>query len=116
MRALQNLWTAVFLFSALSGSALAGSWTGKASYYNYARGHTASGKHFGTLTAAHKSLPFGTRLKVTNLRNGKTTTVIVADRGPFSGGRLLDVSAVAAETLDFKQHGSAMVRIETLGQ
>jgi rare lipoprotein A len=53
---------------------------------------------------------------VTNLRNGKATVVIVADRGPFTGGRLIDVSVSAAETLAFRQNGTALVKIETIGQ
>jgi rare lipoprotein A len=116
MRAMRNFCSTLLLFSALTGSALAESWTGKASYYNYARGHTASGKHFGAQTAAHKYLSFGTHLKVTNLRNGKATTVIIADRGPFTVGRVIDVSAAAAETLAFKENGTALVKIETVAR
>jgi rare lipoprotein A len=92
----------------------AGSWTGKASYYDY-KGRTASGQKPGTLTAAHRTLPFGTRLKVTNLRNNKSTLVIVSDRGPFIPSRILDVSRAAAETLGFKDKGVGEVRIETIG-
>jgi peptidoglycan lytic transglycosylase len=100
---------------ALCSSASAGSWTGRASYYNYFKGHTASGTHFGAQTAAHKFLPYGTKLKVTNLRNGKATIVIVADRGP-GRGRVIDVSAAAAESLAFKHQGTAFVKVETLSQ
>jgi rare lipoprotein A len=53
---------------------------------------------------------------VTNVRNGKSTEVVVVDRGPFTGGRLIDVSASAAETLGFKQAGVGLVRIEPIGQ
>jgi len=77
----------------------AGSWTGQASYYKYFRASTSSGTHAGARTAAHRFLPFGTHLKVTNIRNGKFTQVVVVDRGPFTRARLIDVSASAAETL-----------------
>jgi rare lipoprotein A len=113
---MRTMCSALLVFCTLCGSAPAGSWTGKASYYNYFRARTASGAYFGSQTAAHKFLPFGTKLRVTNLRNGKATVVIVADRGPYTGGRLIDVSASAAETLAFKQSGTALVRIETVGQ
>ena len=84
--------------------------------YNYHRGHTASGMHAGTRTAAHRFLPFGTHLRVTNLRNRKSTVVVVVDRGPFTRGRVVDVSASTAEALDFKQNGVALVRVETTNQ
>ena len=115
MRAMRNFCSTLRLFLRSYGKRL-GRWTGKASYYNYAEGHTASGKHFGAQSAAHKYLPFGTHLKVTNLRNGKATTVIIADRGPFTVGRVIDVSAAAAETFAFKENGTALVKIETVGR
>ena len=67
---------------ALGATAADAAWTGKASYYG-GRGRTASGGHIGTLTAAHRSLPFGTQLRVTNLRNRRSVVVTVNDRGPF---------------------------------
>jgi rare lipoprotein A len=99
----------------LLGSAAADSWTGKASYYDY-KGRTASGQKPGALTAAHRTLPFGTRLKVTNLRNNKSTLVIVSDRGPFLRSRIVDVSRAAAGALEFVDKGVAQVRIETIEQ
>jgi rare lipoprotein A len=66
------------------------------------------------MTAAHRSLPFGTQLKVTNLRNGKTVKVRVNDRGPFTGGRILDVSRGAARHLGMISSGTAKVKIEVL--
>jgi rare lipoprotein A len=66
------------------------------------------------MTAAHRSLPFGTRLKVTNIRNGKTVHVRVNDRGPFTGGRILDVSRGAARQLGMISSGTAKVKIEVL--
>ncbi|MBK9082190.1 MAG: septal ring lytic transglycosylase RlpA family protein [Rhizobiales bacterium] len=85
-------------------------WTGKASYYNL-KGRTASGGHVGHLTAAHRTLPFGTRLKVTNLANRKTVVVTVNDRGPFIRGRIIDVSAGAAGALGFRSAGVARVHV-----
>jgi rare lipoprotein A len=98
----------------LVGPATAGSWTGKASYYDY-KGRTASGQKPGALTAAHRTLPFGTRLKVTNLKNNSSTMVIVSDRGPFVRSRIVDISRAAAGTLGFVDNGVAEVRIETMG-
>lgn len=66
------------------------------------------------LTAAHKSLPFGTFIMVTNLNNGKTVTVRINDRGPFVKGRILDLSYAAAKVLDMVDSGVAPVRIEIL--
>jgi len=93
--------------------AQAQSWTGKASYYS-GKGRTASGGHVGYLTAAHRSLPFGTRVKVTNLNNGHSATVMINDRGPFVGGRIIDVSAGAAGVLGMRCAGVARVRVQTL--
>jgi rare lipoprotein A len=98
---------------ALIGAAAAESWTGKASYYDY-KGRTASGQKPGALTAAHRTLPFGTHLRVTNLRNRKSTLVIVSDRGPFIRSRIVDVSRTAAIALGFHDKGVAEVRIETI--
>jgi rare lipoprotein A len=79
-------------------------WIGRASYYRYA-------KHDG-LTAAHRSLPFGTRLLVTNLDNGRSVTVVVVDRGPFIRNRILDVSTTAADALGFRRAGIARVKLD----
>jgi rare lipoprotein A len=77
---------------------------------------SASGETFNKfdLTAAHPSLPFGTNLKVTNVNNGKSVVVRVNDRGPFHGGRVLDVSKAAATALDFLASGVAPVRLEVV--
>lgn len=98
--------------SLVAGPTLAAS-RGKASYYDY-RGTTASGKHARTATAAHRTLPFGTRVKVTNVHNGKSTQVIIEDRGPYAHGRLIDVSPPAAETLGFKKEGVTDVALEVV--
>jgi len=99
--------------SLLPVAAGAAGWTGKASYY---RGNkTASGSRFhtGSMGAAHRTLPFGTPIKVTNLENGRTARLIVNDRGPFVRGRILDVTTHAAEVLAFRNKGVARVRVET---
>lgn len=91
---------------------------GDASYYgNELAGRpTASGESFNpeTLTAAHRTLPFGTRLRVTNTSNGKSVTVRVNDRGPFSGKRVLDLSHSAARQIGMLQRGTARVRMQVL--
>jgi len=91
---------------------------GKASYY--ARMHhgqrTANGETHdqNALVAAHRSLPFGTRVRVTNERNGKQVVVRINDRGPFRRGRIIDLSHAAAAQLDMLESGVARVRIETV--
>lgn len=74
---------------------------------------TASGAPFDMngLTAAHRTLPLGTRIEVENLGNGRKVTVTVNDRGPYVRGRVLDLSRAAAQRLDFKDDGTAPVRI-----
>lgn len=83
---------------------------GRASWYALAS-RTASGERMNpaAMTAAHRSLPFGTRLKVTNRNNGRSVVVRVNDRGPFAGGRVLDLSRGAARTLGFVASGHAAV-------
>jgi rare lipoprotein A len=75
---------------------------------------TANGERFNMhdMTAAHRALKMGTVLRVTNLENGRTTTVRVNDRGPYVNDRIIDLSAAAAHDLDMKQNGLARVRIE----
>ena len=77
---------------------------------------TASGERFNThdLTCAHKTLPFGTRVKVTNLDNGQELILTVNDRGPFIRGRIIDLSHKAAQELDVLKTGVAKVKIETV--
>jgi rare lipoprotein A len=78
---------------------------------------TASGELFdaAAMTMAHPTLPFGTRVKVTNLRNGRSVVVRVNDRGPFVGSRIADLSQAAASALGMMRRGLARVRIEVLG-
>ncbi len=100
---------------AIDGAAHAQSWTGKASFYSHGS-RTASGARFnpGAMTAAHRTLPFGSRLRVTNLANQRSVLVTVNDRGPFIGGRILDLSAGAATVIGMRQSGVAVVHIERL--
>jgi rare lipoprotein A len=93
---------------------------GRASWYGTRTGlHgelTASGERFDAMnfTAAHRSHPFGTRLRVTNLSNGLSVVVRVNDRGPRLRGRVIDVSRAAAASLGFQRRGIARVRVERL--
>jgi rare lipoprotein A len=86
---------------------------GIASFYKF-NSRTASGEQFNPseLTAAHRTLPFGTRLRVTNLGTGQSVTVRINDRGPFIPGRVIDVSHSAAETLGMTESGIAKVKLE----
>ncbi|SFF10957.1 rare lipoprotein A [Chitinophaga sp. CF118] len=88
---------------------------GKASYYaDKFEGHrTASGAtfHQNGLTAAHRTLPFGTKVKVTNIANGRSVKVRITDRGPFSEGRVIDLSKKAARRIGMVSMGVAVVEI-----
>jgi rare lipoprotein A len=97
----------------VSAPAAAESWTGKASYYGL-KGRTASGRRVGGFTAAHRSLPFGAKARVTNLKNNRSVVVTINDRGPFIGGRIIDVSTGAADALGFRSAGVAHVKVEAL--
>lgn len=92
--------------------------SGMASFYNdkFEGKTTASGEIFSQskLTAAHKTLPFQTKVKVTNLANKKSVIVTINDRGPFVEGRILDLSKKAAKQLDFIENGIAKVKLEVL--
>jgi rare lipoprotein A len=81
----------------------------------YSGGRTANGERAlpHRLTAAHRSLPFGTKVKVTNRRNGKTVVVRINDRGPFIRGRIIDLTPAAAHALGFS--GLAPVTVSTPG-
>ncbi|WP_201194669.1 septal ring lytic transglycosylase RlpA family protein [Pseudomonas fluorescens] len=92
--------------------------TGIASYYGarHQGKRTASGERFdkNSLTAAHRQLPFGTRVKVTNLKNNQSCVVRINDRGPHTRGRLIDLSHEAAEQLGMIRSGTARVRVQAL--
>jgi rare lipoprotein A len=94
--------------------------TGEASWYGH-RFHgklTSSGEVYNqyAFTAAHPTLPEGSRVKVTNLDNGKSVTVRVTDRGPFADGRIIDVSHRAAKSLGMVEDGTAKVRVKVLSR
>jgi rare lipoprotein A len=79
---------------------------GLASYFQYSR--------YSGLTAAHRSLPVGTQVRVVNLANGRSAIVKIVGRGPFIRGRVIDVSVEAAMALGFRQSGLAHVRIDRI--
>lgn len=99
------------LQASLSGVA---SWYGPGFHGN----RSASGERFNqnAMTAAHRSLPFGTKVRVTNKRNGRSVIVRINDRGPFTGGRIIDLSAAAARVLGVFNTGTAPVQLEVIGK
>jgi rare lipoprotein A len=99
---LKNIIIVVLTFLGSCAAAQAQSWMGKASYY-HGRGH---------MTCAHRSLPFGTHVRVTNLSNNRSAVLVVNDRGPFIKGRIIDVSVGAADALGFRHAGLAQVTVE----
>jgi rare lipoprotein A len=68
------------------------------------------------MTAAHKTLPFGTRVRVTNQRNGQSVDVVINDRGPYVGGRIIDLSKAAAGAINMQGAGVAPVTVKVLGR
>ncbi len=99
---------------------IASSFSGKASWYGpgFHGRLTANGERYNqnAMTAAHKYLKFGTRVKVTNLHNGRSVVVRINDRGPFVKGRVIDLSAAAARTLNMMHSGVAPVTVTVLGR
>jgi rare lipoprotein A len=92
---------------------------GKASWYSIATNRgtkTASGQRLCNhgATAAHKTLPMGTKVRVTNQANGKSEVVTINDRGPYIRGRIIDVTIGTAERLGFRSRGIAPVKVEVL--
>ena len=85
--------------------------TGIAAFYG--GGRTASGEVSGPngLTAAHRTLPFGTKVRVTNVRNGRTVLVRINNRGPYGRGRIIDLSRAAARELDMIRSGTTRVSV-----
>lgn len=100
--------SAVFFCAMLCGFTSSASATeqGLASYFQYSR--------YTGLIAAHRSLPMGSRARVVNLDNGRSAVVTIVGRGPFIGGRVIDVSTEAAEALGFRQAGIAHVRVDPI--
>lgn len=111
--------SAVFMFASSAAMLICGSAaraeSGIASVYAYAGEKTASGETANPagLTAAHRTLPFGTRVRVVNKRNGKSVTVRINDRGPFVRGRVIDLTPAGARALGFS--GLAPVSLESAG-
>lgn len=107
-----------FLFQCAVLTLLAQVQTGKASFYadKFEGSTTASGEKYkhSKLTGAHKTLPFGTKVRVTNLANNQSVEVIINDRGPYVDGRIIDVSKSAAEQLGFINQGLAEVKLEVI--
>ncbi len=93
---------------------------GEASWYGpgFHGKTTANGERYNqnAMTAAHKTLPLGTDVRVTHLENGKSIEVRINDRGPFAHGRIIDLSKRAAEKLDMKDAGTASVRVEAISE
>lgn len=94
-----------------------GSYSGKASYY-WQPQRVASGGWFNpnAMTAAHKTLPFGTKVRVTNLNNGKSVVVTINDRGPYIAGRIIDLSKAAAHSISMQGSGVVPVNMTVLGK
>jgi rare lipoprotein A len=93
--------------------------SGQASWYGSEGGsRTANGERYYPegLTAAHRTLPFGTKVRVTSLKTGKTVTVRINDRGPFHGRRIIDISAGAARVIGLKSDGVGVVRMDILAK
>ena len=122
-------WTYVFAALCLTGCATTGmglgaahnrSQLGLASYYahRFDGRTTASGDEYdeGGMTAAHRTLPFGTRVRVTNLSNHRSVVVTINDRGPHLKGRIIDLSPRAARELGFLQRGTTRVRVQPLSK
>ncbi len=115
MNGIRSIWLVVLLL--ISGSpVLAGPEEGVASYYadSLSGNPTASGKPYDkdAFTAAHRTLPFGSKVRVTNLANGKSVVVSINDRGPHVKSRIIDVSGAAAKKLGMLDSGTARVRVE----
>lgn len=91
--------------------------SGKASYY-WQPQRVASGGWFNpnAMTAAHKTLPFGTKVRVTNKNNGKSVVVTINDRGPYIAGRIIDLSRAAAQSISMTGYGVAPVSVTVLGR
>jgi rare lipoprotein A len=108
----------VALLSACGGSKSTFTQSGQGSYYadKFAGRATTSGVPYrpGQLTAAHNTLPFGTKIKVTNMRNGHSVKVVVNDRGPHVKGRIVDVSKRAARKLGLIEAGVVPVQLKVV--
>lgn len=110
---MKGLLTSILIFIVMISNAQ--NQTGKASFYadKFEGRSTANGEKYrhNKLTAAHKTLPFGTRVRVTNLSNQQQVEVVINDRGPYAEGRIIDLSKSAAERLGFVNQGLADVSL-----
>jgi rare lipoprotein A len=106
--------TASMIFAGANGADLRAQ-TGIASYYKSGL-RTANGERFNPhgMTAAHRSLPFGTRVKVRNVKTGQSVVVRINDRGPFVAGRVIDLAFGAARVIDLHGSGVARVSLEVI--
>lgn len=113
---MKGLFSLLLIFLALTSNAQ--NQTGKASFYAdaFEGRQTANGEKYrhNRLTAAHKTLPFGTRVRVTNLSNQQQVEVVINDRGPYAEGRIIDLSKSAAEKLGFINQGLTDVTLEVI--
>jgi len=111
---------AIFPLSSVASSDRSQSLQGVASYYGgkFHGRKTASGERFNkwAMTAAHKTRPLGTKVRVTNLRNGESVEVKINDRGPYIKGRVIDLSRGAAEEIGMVHAGTAKVKVEVIGK
>ncbi len=115
---MSKICNALLLSLLITSTLLAQTQTGKASFYadKYEGRTTASGEKYkhNKPTAAHKTLPFGTKVRVTNMANNQTVDVVINDRGPYVEGRIIDLSRSAAEQLGFINLGLAEVKLEVV--
>jgi rare lipoprotein A len=112
----KTLFASALVGVAVGAPLVASAQNGIASIYAYSGSRTASGEHMspGGLTAAHRTLPFGTMVRVTNQSSGRSVVVRINDRGPFVGGRIIDLSPAAARALGFS--GLANVSVDVIGR
>jgi rare lipoprotein A len=111
----KTLFASALLGVVVGAPLVASAQSGIASIYAYSGSRTASGEHMspGGLTAAHRTLPFGTMVRVTNQSSGRSVVVRINDRGPFIRGRIIDLSPAAARALGFS--GLANVSVDVVG-
>jgi len=112
----RTLFASAFIGCVVGAPLVASAQSGIASIYAYSGSRTASGEHMspGGLTAAHRTLPFGTMVRVTNQHSGRSVVVRINDRGPFVRGRIIDLSPAAAQALGFS--GLANVSVDVVGR
>jgi rare lipoprotein A len=106
---------ALVALASLAIPTVASAQTGEASWYKMGK-VTANGERFNPngLTAAHRTLPFGTRVRVKNLKNGRSVVVRINDRGPFTKGRVIDLALGAAREIGLHRSGTARVALQVL--